>query len=111
MEFEDPLVTEYRKTFPQKFQNLRDHLNALIKERSLQALSVFRQDVHKIAGSSGTYGFMTASNLCKNLDSDLQEKIKNFNKEIFSSDWFSYLEGFLKELEKALENPDIKIKF
>jgi HPt (histidine-containing phosphotransfer) domain-containing protein len=111
MDIEDPLLAEYRKTFPEKFRILREHLNVLKRDKSLDALSLFRLVVHKIAGSSGTYGFMIASKLCKDLDLELQDKIKNFNQVIFASEWFASLDAFLKQLEKALEKPDVKIKF
>lgn len=111
MDNEDLLVSQYRETFPAKLMLIREHIDLLKKEGSLDALDLLRRDVHKLAGSSGTYGFTTASNLCKSKDLELQEKLKNFNLSGLSPEWFSNLDQFYKELEKTLEKPDIAIKF
>ncbi len=110
MDFEHPILAEYRKSLPLKLELLAQQLKEVKKELSLSSLDAFQRELHKMAGSSGIYGYTTASDLCKQLSNDLLEKIKNFHPDIFSDEWLSSLDAFLKKLEKAFSSPDKQIR-
>ena len=107
---ENPIFVEYRKNLPVKWERIRQLVEAVQKERSLASLEALRFDVHKLAGNSGTYGYMTASSLCRSLELDLIEKIKTFNPHCLTSDWLSSLNDFMQKLGEAIRVPDKKIE-
>ena len=104
------LQNEYRNSFPQKLETLRSDIENLRKYKSLEMLSKFRFDVHKLAGSLGTYGFLKASHLCRTLDVQLQERILNFTQEKFENSFFEKIKLFMIELELALKVPDVEVQ-
>ena len=108
---EHPLVIEYKKTIPSKLENLRNSVEAVKKQKDLFTFEAFRRDVHKLAGSAGTYGFTTVSDICKNLDLDLKEKIQNFQIEPIPQSWYQNLDVILIKLAQAFEKPDLLIRF
>jgi HPt (histidine-containing phosphotransfer) domain-containing protein len=110
MQQEHPLVTEYRKTIPEKIESISSLIADVKNLKTLESLQSLRQAVHKLAGNSGTYGFMKVSNACKELDLDLQEKIQSFNPDILTIQWLSGLDIFLKNLKIHFSKPDIIIE-
>ena len=110
MDFEHSLLVEYQKGLPRKLELLRQLVAGVKKERSLSSLEALQFEVHKIVGNSGTYGYKTASDLCRQLNMDLIEKTKSFSQTIISDEWLSSLDLFLQKLEKAFSVPDIKFQ-
>ncbi|MBS3904968.1 MAG: hypothetical protein KGZ39_06550 [Simkania sp.] len=111
MDVENPLLADYRKGIPRKLELLQQLVAGVKRERSLPSLEALRYEVHKITGNSGTYGYITASDLCKQLDVDLREKIKSFTKDIISEEWLVSLDSFLQRVERAFSAPDKQVQF
>jgi HPt (histidine-containing phosphotransfer) domain-containing protein len=108
MDVEHSLLAEYQKGLPRKIDLLRQLTAGVKKERSLSSLEALHFEVHKIAGNSGTYGYKSASDLCRQLSMDLMEKIKSFSPASISDEWLSSLNLFLQKLEIAFSAPDTK---
>ena len=73
------ILEQYKKSIPAKLEEIEGLI--LEAKASSEAL---RFAVHKLAGSSGTYGYHEASDLCKTLETNLN------------------LDAFLVELKKRL---------
>lgn len=81
----EQLKRKYQKTFPQKLVNLK-----LAREK--EGFDELHSLLHKLAGSSGSYGFMALSLLCSDVVACLDEpddlicpkKVEQNLKEIFS---------------------------
>lgn len=111
MDNAESIFLEYQKTIPGKLDRLKRLIQTLKDNQSLENLKQLQMEVHKIAGNSGTYGFMNASDLCKALDQDLLEKMKNFPHSSLDNEYLNSLDTFLKSLEKAFIKPEKKLKF
>lgn len=61
----DVLIKQYRASFPDKARTLE----AALKSGDLAALTTL---IHRLAGSSGSYGFETLSELCQNTENQIQ---------------------------------------
>lgn len=111
MEAEHPLVTEYRSTIPEKIAHIEQLIGDLKTKVSQETVTTLRMAVHKLAGSSGTYGFERCSRLCRDLDADLKLKLENFSLDFFNPEYIKMLELFLVRLKNFLMDPDVIIKF
>ena len=92
------LLEEYRKTIPQKLQNIKELINQFKAKSTHQALEALRFSVHKLAGSAGTYGFAKVSQICKKWELDILDKLSHFPPPL---EWGSSLEQQISEIEKA----------
>lgn len=109
MDKEHPLLGEYRKKLPAKLKLLSELVEKLKEKYELDTLDQFRREVHKIAGSAGTYGFTEASELCQKLEADLIPLIKNFHHTKPKKEWLHSLDDFLEKMEKAFAAQDKKL--
>jgi|GEM_PF-2898236 len=71
------LVAKYRKGIFEKINRIEALTKACEKNR--ESLKDLRMEVHKIAGSAGSYGFVGASNACKEHELFLMEELKSKN--------------------------------
>lgn len=110
MDGDNFLLDEYRNSFPQKLEVLVSDIESMHNLRSLESLSKFRFDIHKLAGSLGTYGFLKAGDLCRTLEAQLQKRIANFTEEKFEDSFFEEIKLFMIKLELALKAPDVEIQ-
>ncbi|MBS0623931.1 MAG: response regulator [Verrucomicrobia bacterium] len=98
-----PLFTEYRKSISQKMALLQQLVQQLKQDCSLQNLKELQREIHKLAGSSGTYGYLEVSRICKNLELDILVHIKNFHLTS-TQKWVLTLDPILQGIEKAFDN-------
>jgi len=87
---------KYRLTIPEKIKTLESLIEAIVTKPSEQNVKLLRESLHKIAGSSGIYGFNEVSQMCKQMEvkvltwmddlskvnnEELQEFLKTFKKK------------------------------
>ncbi len=77
-EIPEEILNEYRKTIPEKLATLQNLISLVVEEASEDHLKNLRFAVHKLAGSSGMYGYMQVSNICKKFE---QEVIKSIDEK------------------------------
>jgi hypothetical protein len=111
MKQEHPLVTDYRKTIPEKVDSIAYLIHDVKLLKTLESLQALRQAVHKLAGNSGTYGFMKVSLACKDLEADLQNKMSGFSPEIITDEWLKSLDSFLDHMKSHFKQPDVIVEF
>lgn len=111
MEAEHPLVTEYRSTIPDKIAHIEALISELKNKVTQDTVAALRMAVHKLAGSSGTYGFDRCSQICRELDADLKVKLESFSSDVFNPEYVKMLEMFLVRLKSLLMDPDVIVKF
>lgn len=107
---ENPLFTEYKQTIPEKIDLIATLISRVKDLQNLESLQELRQAVHKLAGNSGTFGFMKVSNACKTLDIELQDKIKDFKKAVIDADLLKRLDMFFLAVKDNFSKPDINIE-
>lgn len=64
------LIAKYREALPERLQELREQGLAL---NDAEALHAYEREVHKLAGSSGSYGFRDLSEALRDLDRLLRD--------------------------------------
>nr|ALS90991.1 Hpt domain protein [uncultured bacterium] len=69
---------KYDATIPTKLQILDTFLAKMQTGIDFETLKSFRTEIHKIAGSAGTVGYMPVSRIAREFDQDLQKKLENF---------------------------------
>lgn len=89
----------YQKTIPDKIELLEKLILIVDKSPSLDNLQNLRNEVHKIAGSAGSYGYMSVSELCKNLELNLIEQIDLAKKGLMNYQWLLALEEFFTQIK------------
>lgn len=72
------LLDVYLKSIPEKLAALKKVLEELEKNRGKGELEALRFFVHKLAGNSGTYGFLTVSQICRDAEIKLVAWIEQF---------------------------------
>ena len=85
------LMTEYLQTLPTKLKTIKERIDCIRQEPTDENLEAFRFAVHKLAGNTGTYGYLEASRLCKEMLDKLREKTTDLD-----------LDSFYQKLTKAL---------
>lgn len=95
----DALVEEYRKTIPQKVEQIENQMGDLKKLKTLEALKALRFSVHKFAGSAGTYGYSEISALCKAQELELNALIETFDEKALTDPFFTKLSDFFNQLK------------
>lgn len=101
--FSDELLAElkekYRKSIFDKLERLEKMILAVQKEPSLEHLRALRGEVHKIAGSSGSYGYLSVSEICKTLEIDLIKQIDLAKQEQIDPEWTFLLDDFFSQIK------------
>lgn len=98
------LQQEYEESIPLKVQLLSDLIEQVKKEKSKESLASLREEVHKIAGNAGSFGFGEVSALCKEMDQKLVREIGNFSPSLFSEAFISSLDLFLNEVKAHFQS-------
>lgn len=88
---------EYERTLPEKWALLDSLLKKMQIEIDEETLKAFRIEIHKMAGTAGTVGYMDVSVMCKEFDSDLCGKLK----ELPNKAWIPAFQEKLGEIKKA----------
>lgn len=93
------LKMDYQKTIADKIERLEQMILHAQKNPSLENLQLLKREVHKIAGSAGSYGYMAVSDLCKNLEFDLNKQIDLVKRGQFNPQWLSLLDDFFTQIK------------
>lgn len=101
--FSDDLLADlkasYQKTISDKVERLETMILAVQKNPTIENLQTLRGEVHKIAGSAGSYGYMAVSELCKNLELDLIKQIDLAKKGQLDHQWLFTLDEFFTQVK------------
>ncbi len=97
---------EYRETIPEKIRVLTGLIDKLKEKIDLETLKEFRMQIHKIAGSAGTYGFKTVSTLCREFEKELIEKVEHFEERPGEKSWISGFETHFNRIKEAFTKQD-----
>jgi DNA-binding response OmpR family regulator len=101
--FSDELLTNlklsYQKTIADKIERLEKMILDAQRNPSLENLHILKGEVHKIAGSAGSYGYMAVSELCKNLELDLNKQIELAKQGQFDYQWLASLDHFFTQIK------------
>lgn len=100
------LKQKYENTIYDKIELLTTLCIAVQKNPNKSTLSDLKTEVHKIAGSAGSYGYTAVSALCKELDAQISEKVQR-NIPVDNL-WLSSLDEFLKKVKKGFQSPALK---
>lgn len=94
------LKKEYEKGVGEKIEHLEKLILALQKNPKIEQFIALKTEVHKIAGSAGSYGYKTVSTLCKKLDDELKLLIEDpsFLKKV-NSEWLNSLDEFYSKIK------------
>lgn len=78
--FPDDVLAElrenYRKSIFDKVERLEKMILTFQKSPTSQNLQTLKGEVHKIAGSAGSYGYLAVSEICRKLEMDLNQQIE-----------------------------------
>ncbi len=100
-ELMDELKQNYEKTIYDKLDLIEKLILALQKDPSNTNLNAFRVEVHKISGSSGSYGFPQICVLCKKMEGDLTKVIDG--EAIPDEMWLSELDVFYTKMKMGFQ--------
>lgn len=81
------LIAKYRDALPVRLQELREQGTAL---DDAEAVHAYEREVHKLAGSSGSYGFRHLSEALRDLDRllrDCHAGEKDFDPDAHAALW------------------------
>lgn len=95
---EEALLLDYQNSIFYKLSKIKALFHLYQEKKEIQLLENLTKAVHKLAGSSGTYGFTKVSDLSKKMESKLKEE-----KKLDEGDFKSYYE----ELTKAFLEPSL----
>ncbi|MBU6382787.1 MAG: Hpt domain-containing protein [Verrucomicrobia bacterium] len=71
----EELMEEYRRSIPERLQEIERVIQDVNADpTSQEKLAALRFAVHKLAGNSGTFGYMEASQLCRDLEQKILQK-------------------------------------
>lgn len=93
------LQADYNKTISDKIERLEKMILAIQKAPTVDHLENLRWEVHKIAGSAGSYGYEGASELSKNLELDLIKQIELARQGQLRHDWLFVLDDFFSQIK------------
>jgi HPt (histidine-containing phosphotransfer) domain-containing protein len=96
-EIPEELKAEYRKTVPGKLSSLKQLIDLVVEDASEERLKDLRFAVHKLAGSSGMYGYIKVSDLCKKFELELVKSLEE--KTLFTGE--HYMKEIQEEFKKA----------
>lgn len=91
---------EYKQTIPEKIRALQSILDDMRRQITPKNLKELRFQIHKIAGSAGTYGFDSVSQRCRQWESDLLEKIESLQEGVGDPAWLEAFEAQFKQITK-----------
>jgi HPt (histidine-containing phosphotransfer) domain-containing protein len=90
---------DYKRSIHGKIEKLHQLIERVKERRDFESLQALRMEVHKIAGSAGSYGFMHVSQLCKQLEIELNQKMNEISNRSLDEEWLSSLNEFLNQIQ------------
>jgi DNA-binding response OmpR family regulator len=110
--FSDELIANlkasYQKKIPDKIERLEKMILAIQNDPNIDHLQALRGEVHKIAGSAGSYGYEAVSDLCERLELDIIKQIDLAKRGLLNPQWLISLDNFFTKikLEFQFEFPE-----
>lgn len=102
----EKLKEEYNKDISKKLQLLKNCIEDLQQPNHQDKLKKLRIEVHKIAGTAGSFGFSQVSETCKEMEKYLIQKINEQPSSRENSGWITELESYLNNIQKGFSHPD-----
>ena len=100
----EALQKQYAQSIPEKVATLRQALDDYKNSKSQESLQNLQYLIHRLAGNSGTYGYHQVSDLCKQLDNTLREKIDGADQTSPDDAWFLFLEEHYTKICEAFQD-------
>lgn len=89
----------YNHSISDKLERIGHLVDQLIQNPTQENLAVLKQDVHKIAGSAASYGYLKVSDLCRLWETRLAEQMGPFQAADQSPDHYLYNIQLLRALQ------------
>lgn len=96
---------EYKLTIPEKMATLRQILDEMKEKITLDNMNALRFNVHKIAGSAGTYGFGNVSKMCRDFEFDIMRKLDFWGEVPGNPAWLVEFEATFEKIKKEFSSP------
>lgn len=93
------LKESYQKSIFDKLERLEKLILTVQKHPTKAHLRNLKIEVHKIAGSAGSYGYFAVSRLCKDLETQLIKQIDLAAYEQVDSHWLLQLDNFFTRIK------------
>ncbi len=100
------ILEDYRASIPSRLELLQILINEFRTKPREDILKDLKLQVHKLAGNAGMYGYDAVSTICKEFDSLLDQKIKEFDQHPASADWANTFESYLEKIRKGFSGSD-----
>ncbi len=93
------LKANYQKTIFDKLEQLEKMILTIQKHPSYTHLRTLKEEIHKIAGSSSSNGYLKVSELCKNLELELANQMHSEYQEECDRKWLASLDNFYTQIK------------
>lgn len=105
-DFLDDLKNEYRASIPEKIAKIESLIKAIETGFSNETVTTLKKELHKIAGSAGSYGFEEVSRFCKKKEVSLEEDLKDIERYRDKEEWLNSLWFFFNNMKLAFETSE-----
>ncbi len=104
-------ITErYQRSISDKLERLEKMILAIQKTPTSEHIQAFKMEIHKIAGSSGSYGYPRVSELCKEMEKNLAEKMELAKLGKLPPAWLISLDEFFTQIKLNFQIPQVEEK-
>lgn len=93
------IKASYQKSIFDKVERLENLIRRVKKNPNQKNFQDLRTEIHKLAGSSGSYGYVNVSSLCKELEVDLTHQMELIKEASFDLNWLNVLDHFFTDLK------------
>lgn len=100
------LSQKYREEIPEKLKLLRKYIDELKSDPQESTLKALRLEVHKMAGSAGSFGFPRTSEICKEFEKEILQVLSNFSLQKTSGGFIEF-EKYLSKLQDSLSTKSL----
>lgn len=97
------LRESYRKSIYDKIERIEKLILAVQKDTKGENLLALKKEVHKIAGSSGSHGYLAVSKLCRNLELELDQQIILEKEGKVDAEWALNLDHFFTKIKSNFQ--------
>lgn len=103
------LFEQYTSSLPEKLQTVEELVEKAVQSPSQETIETLKAAIHKLSGSAGTYGYVKAGEICKQLEQKLVLNLQNKKfdqalleeiKDSFKQIRFYFNTTFFKDLSK-----------
>jgi len=102
------LKETYQKSIIDKVERLERLILTVQRTPSIAHLEALKEEVHKIAGSAGSYGYQMVSELCKNLEGEINQQLKIARTGEIQTDWINSLDEFFTQIKLHFQMQPMK---